>query len=64
MRGGKKKEIEFYQDIKYTQLQAWGWTTNTFELKSEKEIQKVEIDYTQRLADVNRANNIYPPVTQ
>lgn len=64
MRGGKKKEIEFYQDIKYTQLQAWGWTTNTFELKSEKEIQKVEIDYTQRLADVNRANNIYPPLTQ
>ena len=60
MRGSKEKEHKFYQGIKSTQLKDWGWTYDSYEFEATKEVQKVEIDYTQRLADINRANNIYP----
>lgn len=60
MRGSKEKENKFYQGIKTTQLKDWGWTYDSYEFEATKDVEKVEIDYTQRLADVNRANNIYP----
>lgn len=60
MRGEKPKEEQFYKNIEQEVLPAWGWTYPTYEFEVDKEIERIEIDYTFRLADVNRYNNIYP----
>lgn len=60
MRGNKLKENQFYQGIPQSNLDAWGWTSPKYEFEANKSVQKVEIDYTQRLADVDRSNNVYP----
>lgn len=60
MRGGKSKEDKFYKNIEMSTLQPWGWTFPTYHFDAGKAVQKVEIDYTQRLADVDRYNNVYP----
>lgn len=60
MRGSKKKEQQFYQGIAMQELKPWGWTYNSYEFEVTKPVEKVEIDYTQRLADVDRSNNVYP----
>lgn len=60
MRGSKTKENEFYEGIPQTELEPWGWTKPTYEFEVSKSVQKVEIDYTQRLADVDRSNNVFP----
>ena len=60
MRGSKTIENQFYQGISHTELDAWGWTKPTYEFEASKPVQKVEIDYTERLADVNRSNNVFP----
>jgi hypothetical protein len=39
---------------------AWGFPTYDFEIKKVKaNIQKIEIDSSQLMADVNRENNVY-----
>lgn len=60
MRGTKNKENQFYQNIEINTLDAWGWTFPEYSFTTEKPVEKVEIDYTQRLADVDRYNNVYP----
>lgn len=59
MRGEKKKENKFYKNVEMESLKPWGWTFPTYSFNVDKDIQKIEIDYTQRLADANRYNNVY-----
>uniref|UniRef100_UPI0039A45365 M1 family metallopeptidase n=1 Tax=Ornithobacterium rhinotracheale TaxID=28251 RepID=UPI0039A45365 len=59
MRGAKPFEKEYYPNASFTQLKDWGWTKPTYNFSTEKEIQKVEIDPTQRLADVDWADNTW-----
>ncbi|MDO5655023.1 MAG: M1 family metallopeptidase [Flavobacteriaceae bacterium] len=60
MRGEKDHENQFYNGIGQTLLTAWDWTTPEYSFEAAKPVQIVEIDYTQRLADVNRTNNVFP----
>lgn len=60
MRGSKKTETQFYKGIKSEMLLPWEWTQPEYSVQTSKEIKKIEIDYTGRLADVNRENNVYP----
>ncbi|MRJ07541.1 M1 family peptidase [Ornithobacterium rhinotracheale] len=59
MRGAKPFEKEYYPNASFTQLKDWGWTKPTYNFSTEKEIQKVEIDPTHRLADVDLSNNTW-----
>ena len=60
MRGNKQKEDKFYKNIEMKTLDVWAWTFPEYSFETEKEVEKVELDYTQRLADVDRYNNVYP----
>ena len=60
MRGEKKEENQFYEGIVRHSLKPWGWSSPSYSFDAEKVVQSVEIDYTQRLADVDRSNNVYP----
>lgn len=60
MRGEKKGDI-FFDNFRI--MPDWSWTHPTYKLKIKQklsEIKSVEIDVSQRLADVNRENNIFP----
>jgi Peptidase family M1 domain len=57
MRGEKKQEFE---NMKYTVAEDWPWTNPTYilEIPSKlKNVEKVEIDPSIRMADVERENN-------
>ena len=44
-------------------LPAWPWTHPTYEFTldlSTKDLESLEIDPSQRMADINRNNNVYP----
>lgn len=59
MRGHKPQELT---DASYTVAADWPWTHPTYELVLEEaldQIESVEIDPSQRMADVNRENNSY-----
>lgn len=59
MRGEKPSE---WKDTEYNIAPDWQWTNGTYELivpEKKKRITKVEIDPSQRLADVNRDNNVW-----
>ena len=61
MRGEKPAEnFEIYQGAKRTVLEDWFWTNPTYRIPLSKKAVKVVIDPTQRLADVESANNTYP----
>ncbi|MFD2966905.1 M1 family metallopeptidase [Sphingobacterium bambusae] len=61
MRGEKPAEnFEIYQGVKRTVLEDWFWTNPTYRIPLSKKAVKVVIDPTQRLADVESANNTYP----
>ncbi len=60
MRGEKKAE-EGMKD--YTVVEDWPWTYPQYELKIDVElddIESIEIDPSERMADVDRSNNSYP----
>lgn len=60
LRGEKQAEnIELYKGIKRTVLEPWKWTTPNYSVKVSKEVRKVIIDPTMRLADVDYSNNTY-----
>ena len=62
MRGAKNKSK--YKSYKVVS-EDWPWTNPTFTLcidVKKKEIEKIEIDPSFRLSDVNRENNIFPRV--
>jgi len=59
MFGGKQSENK---DLHRTTLDAWKWTSLTYTLKLNhplSEIKSIEIDPSQRMADVDRRNNKY-----
>lgn len=61
MRGEKPAEnFTMYQNIKRTTLEDWFWTKPTYTIAVGKKVVKVAIDPTQRLADIESANNSYP----
>lgn len=55
MFGAKANET----NLPTTKLEAWKWThpTYTFTVKGNKKVKSVEIDPSQRLADIERSNN-------
>lgn len=60
MRGHKSFE-EFDRDIRIEE--DWPWTHPTYTVRSVvpmSDIEKIEIDPSGRMADVNRKNNVYP----
>ena len=58
MRGEKPAEdYTIYQGIKRTVLEDWFWTKPTYDFKVSKDISKVIIDPTLRLADIESADN-------
>ena len=59
MWGEKENET----DLQRTILEDWPWVYPTYEMivpRPRNDIQKIEIDPSRRMADINRANNIYP----
>ncbi len=61
MRWEKEPETE-----NWIQEKEWAWAYPTYELsidRSLSEIESIEIDDTQLMADVNRDNNVYPKET-
>jgi len=59
MRGNKPDE---HQNGNQTVMPDWKWTHSVYELHipiSLKSIEKIEIDASKRLADVNRENNVW-----
>ena len=40
-----------------TTLESWSWVAPTYELKTSKPVQSVEIDPSQLMADVDKSNN-------
>ncbi|GHE36762.1 M1 family metallopeptidase [Sphingobacterium griseoflavum] len=60
MRGDKPVEnFAVYQGVRRTVLEDWFWTKPTYTIRLNKKAVKVEIDPTQRLADVESADNSY-----
>ena len=60
MRGEKPKEIEKFSRTVYSD---WPWTHRYYTLKipgDAEDIVNIEIDPTQRLADIDKSNNVYP----
>lgn len=60
MRGNK--EDSFYGDLPMKVLDDWAWTHPVYELELEKpieDIQKIEIDPSQRMADINQEDNVW-----
>lgn len=61
MRAEKPVEnFEMYKNVKRTVLEPWKWTNPNYNVKISKKVNKVIIDPTQRLADVDFSNNVYP----
>ncbi len=64
MRGEKPTE----SDLNRTVLDDWQWVNPTYSFKlpvSLDQIVRVEIDPSQRLADIDKSNNVYPaPLTE
>jgi hypothetical protein len=61
MMRGEKKGDRFYEDFKV--MDDWSWTHPTYLLETDvkiEDVEKIEIDASQRLADVNREDNVYP----
>ncbi|HOO09801.1 MAG TPA: hypothetical protein PKW06_07675, partial [Cyclobacteriaceae bacterium] len=59
--GGKPQEDK---SIKWTPLGAWPWVNPTYSFTIERptsEIESMEIDPSQRMADVDRGDNVYKP---
>ena len=59
MRGTKKSETAMARQI----AKDWHWTHPTYDLIIKlnlNDIKSIEIDPSQRMADVDRSNNIYP----
>lgn len=57
---GEKPDSDF--EITKVKASDWGWTSPTYELMIDKpisEIQKMEIDPSGRMADINKENNIF-----
>ncbi|MCH2044265.1 MAG: M1 family metallopeptidase [Saprospiraceae bacterium] len=64
MRGEKKNENKYNKHIV---LKDWAWTDKTYELvipHKLKDIKKITIDPSARLADVFPKNNVYPEVKE
>ena len=40
-----------------TSRESWSWVAPTYELKTEKPVQSVEIDPSQLMADIDKSNN-------
>ena len=59
MRGAKSFEEKYYPNTKFTQLKDWGWTKPEYTFNVDKEIKSVQIDPTNRLADVNKEDNTF-----
>lgn len=58
MRGEKPaEEFAVYQGVKRTVLEDWFWTNPYYTLSGSKEVKSVQIDPTQRLADVKQEDN-------
>ena len=58
MRGEKPAEnFRLYTNVKRTVLEDWFWTNPTYAFKVGKKLAKVIIDPTQRLADIESADN-------
>jgi len=61
LRGEKPAEdIEIYKGVKRTLLEPWAWTNPDYSVKISKEVARVAIDPTTRLADMDYSDNIYP----
>ena len=43
-----------------TQLKDWSWVAPKYHFTTEKEIKKVEIDALNRMADIDKKNNVFP----
>ena len=59
MWGEKENET----DLQRTTLEDWPWVYPTYEMivpRPRNDIQKIEIDSSRRMADINRENNTYP----
>lgn len=62
MRGKKDQEdYEIYRDIKRTVLPDWNWTKPTYNVPISGPVKKVQIDPTERLADVHPEDNLVEP---
>lgn len=64
MRGHKKQENPAIEQVV---VKDWPWTYPVYNLKIDeklKNIQKIEIDPSQRLADINRKDNVYPKIKE
>jgi hypothetical protein len=60
MRGAKKNDAMFPDN---RELKPWPWTHSTYTVEMEvdaDQVEYLEIDPTQRMADINRSNNVYP----
>ncbi len=63
MMRGEKEGDRFYDG--FTVLKDWPWTHPNYKINLDmaaKDILKIEIDASQRLADTDRSNNVYPKV--
>lgn len=60
MRGEKPMEkFDFYKGVKRTVVEPWKWTTPDYKVSVNKEVKRVIIDPTKRLADIDYSNNTY-----
>lgn len=60
LRGVKQEEdLEIYKGIKRTELKPWAWTNPNYTVEVSKQVKKVIIDPTQRLADTDYKNNVF-----
>jgi hypothetical protein len=60
MRGEKSNDE--YPGVKRTVLEDWPWVYPTYTLKIPKEVSSISriiIDPSQRMADINRENNVF-----
>ncbi|MBN2732788.1 MAG: M1 family metallopeptidase [Balneolaceae bacterium] len=60
MRGEKNQSS--YPDVKWTVKPDWPWVEPTYTLNIDRQkgdIQRIEIDPSMRMADINRENNVY-----
>jgi hypothetical protein len=64
MMRGAKREDAWYPGQKIIVCEDWPWTNPEYTLLIDapaEQIVKLEIDPTQRLADINRENNVFSP---
>lgn len=63
MRGAKKEEKGLYEGVKYHVAPDWPWVYPEYRLQLDRpasEVARIIIDPSQRLADVNSKNDVYP----